>query len=128
MAVGAYHDISANEDLALAESWNGTYWSIVSTTDGGGTGELESIFCTSSTNCVATGAKVTPGGNQKTSIASWNGDTWSENSSPSKGRKVDLLGGVSCTSSTDCVTVGFYQSAKTVGGHHPDKTLVETGS
>ena len=81
---------------------------------------LNSISCTSSTNCVAVGS-YTNGNVGQTLIETWNGSTWavvsSPNTSPNQGND---LRGVSCATSTNCVAVGSYNNGS-VG-----QTLVET--
>jgi hypothetical protein len=104
----------------LAESWNGAAWSVVSSPDqGSGDNELMAVSCTSATICQAVGS-YNLGSISQTLAESWNGSSWSITSSPNVGTGDDeQLGGVSCTSTTDCEAVG---DAK-VGSKY--QTLVE---
>ena len=54
----------------LIEHWNGANWSIAAGTNNAST-QLESIWCRTSTNCVAVG------GFESTFIERWNGHSWS---------------------------------------------------
>jgi hypothetical protein len=102
----------------LAESWNGSVWSIVPSPNGYQTMEnsLNGVSCTGPSACTAVGG--TSGGGPL--IESWNGSVWSSVPSPS------VLGGtligVSCTSSSACTAVGSY----TPNGELPNQTLIES--
>jgi len=69
---------------ALAESWNGTTWSIQAAPNPGeGEVNLKSLSCTSSTACTAVGsyvskwnAKTFAEEERKTLVESWNGTEW----------------------------------------------------
>lgn len=95
--------------FTLAESWNGTAWTVVSTpaplTPGGTS--LSKVSCTSTSNCMAAGYY---GFNNGTGTAvtlaeSWNGSTWQRRVTPVPGSDA-LLGGVSCTAASACTSVG----------------------
>ena len=58
---------------------------------------------------------------QQTLVEGWNGSTWAVIASPNQGTSSNALSGVSCTSSTSCVAVGF--SFNTPSTY---QTLVET--
>jgi hypothetical protein len=61
----------------MAEAWNGTSWSLVTTPNPGSTeNELRGVSCTSPSSCMAVGdfAGI---GNQLTLAESWNGSSWS---------------------------------------------------
>ena len=72
MAVGAFlgsiQGTSAFQEFTLAETWNGSTWTILPTPSPrlpGGGAELNSISCTSSTSCMAVGETLVfhePGG------------------------------------------------------------------
>jgi hypothetical protein len=57
-ARGVYYSTNATFEYALAESWNGSGWTIESTPNPSGeeAGNLLSISCPSATDCTATGA------------------------------------------------------------------------
>jgi hypothetical protein len=123
MAVG--HSFGSGE-RTLAESWDGSAWSLVPSANGGDTTNvlisnvLNDVSCISAQACTAVGEYVGPGGWQ-TLIESWDGSAWSivpsPNSSPSLGNYLD---GVSCLSATFCTAVGSFISG------HGDETLVES--
>ena len=130
VAVGAYNNSSSVEQT-LAETWNGTSWSIVSSpNEGSGQNARTDVSCTSSTICVAVGFYVNSSSVQQTLAETWNGTSWSTVSSPNEGSGPNELDGVSCTSSTNCVAVGFYTAVIVVNPDFPPinviQTLVET--
>jgi hypothetical protein len=100
----------------LAESWNGTTWTLVPTPKFAHTSAmLNSVSCTAGTGgrparCMAVGSE---GGAQDptrfTLAESWNGTAWKFVSTPmplTPGGTA--LNGVSCTEATDCMAVGYY--------------------
>ncbi len=123
MAVG--HSFRSGEKT-LAESWDGTAWSIVPTPDAGDTTNvlisnvLNAVSCISADACTSVGEYVGATGWQ-TLIESWDGSAWSivpsPNSSPALGNYLD---GVSCLSATFCTAVGSFTTG------HGDETLVES--
>lgn len=119
-AVGYYQDDSIDSTQTLAESWNGSSWSITSSpSPGNGNGtELFGVSCPKVSSCVAVGFY---GHTYRTLVESWNGDTWSVVRSPNPKSLQTELFGVSCQKSNDCVAVGGYYT-------RPDreKTLVES--
>lgn len=122
-AVGAY---SSNFGPArtLTESWDGSQWSVSSSPDQGSLDNLlESVSCTSASDCVAAGFNRYGSGNAQTLIESWNGSAWSVASSPSPLADSELLG-VSCPGQAGCQAAGYDGNGSLVS----DRTLVETGS
>jgi len=112
-AVGHSFDGSVNK--TLAEHWNGTSWSIVTSPNRNGSGDLHGVSCPSATSCFAVGES-----SSKTLVEHWNGTSWSLMTTPNPtGTAFDLLNGASCTSPTSCFAVGEWVSGST--GH----TLVE---
>lgn len=92
----------------LAETWNGTSWTIRSTPNVGGqqTSQLNGVSCTSVSACTAVGYSATASTGQPLAEA-WNGATWSIQTTPSpSGSTYSQLNGVSCTSTTACTAVG----------------------
>jgi subtilisin family serine protease len=117
IAVGSYLKKGENNRRTLAERWDGTSWSILSSpnpaTNYGAT--LLSVSCVSSSNCTAVGRYVSSAINEweslpkeeKTLVESWNGSTWTIQTSPNpEGRKLSKLLGVSCSASNACTAVG----------------------
>ncbi|HXY28467.1 MAG TPA: hypothetical protein VEH82_09330 [Acidimicrobiales bacterium] len=85
----------------MAETYDGTTWSVVPTTDPDPPGDqFDGVSCTSSTFCVAVG-----GGNTAGFAEQWDGTQWTTMSLPVLGSSFGL-GGVSCTSPTWCVAAG----------------------
>src|SRR5205807_796312 len=77
-AVGSYGN-SMGGLSTLAESWNGSSWSIQPTPDQPGTAEsiLSRVSCTSPSACTAVGYFHLPGAlGRSTSADSWNGTSW----------------------------------------------------
>jgi hypothetical protein len=110
IAVGRYLN-SSSVEVALAESWNGTAWSLKEPVipTGAKSSKLVGVSCTSSTSCIAVGAYVNSGGTQVTLGESWNGTAWSlkEPLNPT-GAQSASLSDVSCVSSTSCIATGRY--------------------
>jgi hypothetical protein len=121
-AVG--HDAGNSEYATnLAESWNGTAWSVV-TAPGRGKDidELNGVSCTAADSCVAAGYSFDPGAAQ-TLVEAWDGTNWAIVTSPNPGNKVttNVLNGVSCATATTCMAAGTTD-------HQKQKTLTELGS
>ena len=106
IAVGVRRDI-AGAEVTLAESWNGTAWSVQRTPNppGGLSSALTGVSCTSATFCIAVGQAT--GGTSSPPLAEvWNGTAWSIQQTPSV---TDAqFSGVSCTSASACTLVGQY--------------------
>ncbi|HEV2375578.1 MAG TPA: hypothetical protein VGS19_25875 [Streptosporangiaceae bacterium] len=107
----------------LAESWNGTKWSVVPSPSTGGSDYLTGVSCVSDSDCTAVGVHNLDNvaGTVKTLTESWDGTAWSVVPSPNSG-KVDQLEGVSCVSGTDCVAVGFSRATPLASS----QTLIES--
>jgi hypothetical protein len=95
----------------LAERWNGTQWSVQPMPAPGGSQAtyLYGVSCTSSTYCEASGRY------EKSFVFRpltevWNGTKWEAQSAamPEGAKEGALNGGVSCTSSSACTSVGHY--------------------
>jgi hypothetical protein len=94
---------------ALIEQWNGSSWSNTSpTAPAGWSGSgLNGVSCPTSTFCQAVGTFNTgTSPNQTTGslIEGWSGSSWTPESSPGSGA---TLTGISCTSPTFCMTIGY---------------------
>lgn len=110
VAVGNDTDTTGASE-GLAETWNGSTWSVVPTvSEGSDDVILQSVSCVASTLtlCVAVGDVSTPGDSQESEplVETWNGTNWSEGSLPALPENSGLLSSVSCTSSTSCMSVG----------------------
>jgi hypothetical protein len=104
--------LSANggdDDIALAESWNGAAWSTQGSPliYGGGENELKAISCVSATSCMAVGALLDTDGVFVPMAEEWDGSSWSVDYAPVPAGAIGSgLSGVSCTGVSDCVAVG----------------------
>jgi hypothetical protein len=100
-----------------------TSWRIQATfIPGGGTqGQLNGVSCTSSTACTGVGS-FTNSARKNVSLAeAWNGTKWAIQPTPNPTGAIDaFLNGVSCTSKTSCIAVGYYDNAA-----GDDNTLAE---
>jgi hypothetical protein len=119
MAVGSYVGLSGI-DQTLAESWNGTAWSLSATPNLDTQSGFASVSCVSATSCTAVGDFYLAQTSQAL-VESWNGTSWSVVPNPDEGAGDNTLAGVSCTNATFCVAVGDYVNSS--GTEH---TLVES--
>jgi hypothetical protein len=112
-AVGEYEN-SAGEWAALADRWNGEKWTLQEPPHPTGATLTwpEDVACASSTMCVIVGLYEPSAGGDKTLAESWNGTTWSIQTTTNPGSQISRLRGVSCTSSTTCTAVGFYDQGE----------------
>ncbi len=110
---------SNTKGATLAERWDGSQWSIMTTANPVGESSLGSVSCSSSSFCMATGAN---GGALLSEY--WDGSKWSLASMPvPSGGKNLSINDISCTSSTSCIAVGRYAGSK--GIILESKTLTE---
>ena len=110
LAVGSSSD-SVNPEQTLTAKWNGTSWKVVSSPDTSPAqaNQLNAVSCTSSTFCTAVG-QYTNGSNYQATLAQkYNGTSWSITKSPdTSATQANELSGVSCTSASLCLSVGYY--------------------
>jgi hypothetical protein len=108
LAVGSFFSKSGTQ-LALAETWNGTSWTIRPGTvpPNSDRSELNGVSCTAAGSCVAVGDDRLSGRGTTLELAeAWNGTAWSIQPTPGRsGTRV--LGSVSCTAPGACAAVGF---------------------
>jgi hypothetical protein len=98
-----------DDGQTLVESSHGGEWSVASSPDLGG-GVLDGVSCAGSDFCMAVGYGNNGAIFSPTLAEIWNGSTWSIVPTPNPGDSYNLLGAVSCTSSTFCMAVGWSQS------------------
>jgi hypothetical protein len=118
-AVGDY-GVNGDAPQTLAESWNGSTWSLQATPDPPmNFSELNSVSCTAPSSCTAVGfldIAVGPDGQQAKALH-WDGHTWTVQPTPlpsgDTAPPFDALDSVSCPSVTLCIAVGDRQSAAT---------------
>ena len=104
----------------LVEHWNGSAWSLVKSPAPPGTvvWNLESVVCPSNSSCWAVGdTGVAATDHTRTLIEHWDGSSWAIVKSPNS-RVGGYLMSVACTSTVDCVAVGW-------DNWDPGATLVE---
>ena len=99
VAVGnSYNTASTYQDLV--ESWNGTTWSVMSApVFAGDNSSFNSVSCATSTYCVAVGYTQASSGVDPLFIPlleSWNGTSWSVDSTPSPEYNSTFFRSVSC--------------------------------
>jgi len=110
-AVGIYYTAlgGPSEELALAESWNGTNWSLQPTPNpiSNASYSLNAVWCLSATSCNAVGRLFT-GSNEETLAESWDGTTWSIRPTPNPSASTySYLANLSCDpSGVPCKAVG----------------------
>jgi hypothetical protein len=111
-ASGTVTGSSGGADTALMEHWNGSMWTSVPAANPPGQSEntLSGVTCLDSSSCWAVGASNTfkGGGSELQPLAfieSWNGQSWSIQSSPNVAAS-SLLGSVACVRGVSCWSVG----------------------
>ena len=93
-AVG-YYVSSTGYDETLAEHWNGTSWSIVSSPNPAtGNNVLNKVVALSKNNVWAVGYETDIHGVYQTLIEHWNGSRWSVVPSPNPGSGYNILNGI----------------------------------
>jgi hypothetical protein len=111
VAVGSSVASGGGPEVTLAEVWDGHAWTIQPTPNptGASTTTLLAVSCASARACTAVGYST----NALTSVAAsfvevWNGYAWVIQSTPDPvGSPFTQLDGVSCTSATACIAVGY---------------------
>ncbi len=109
-AVGYYGGSGAILDPSLAEHWDGTKWSLMSTPNvktaiGGSI--LNSIACSSATSCTSVGHSSSSAGHF-TLVEQLRASKWRIVATPNpRGATGSFLNGVACTSASSCDSVGY---------------------
>jgi hypothetical protein len=126
-AVGSYTpsgEPEAEHERTLAETWNGTHWTVQFTKNPGLTtwaDRLTGVSCTGPNMCEAVGYYTKPLGKVGTFAEGWNGVKWKLQTTIDPTTYTNDLNGVSCTSATDCEAVGNY----TTGFRAPNMAVME---
>jgi hypothetical protein len=109
IAVGFYDDASTLQNRTLAERWNGSKWTLMSSPNPGAFADrLTGISCKSATSCMAVGYQLTSNTSPDRSLAmSWNGTAWKALATPNVGSN-NRLAGVSCARTNACMAVGIH--------------------
>ena len=112
-AVGGYGNNGSAKN-ALAETWNGTSWTVQSTAAlfGGKDASLGSVSCVRAASCTAVGDELTlikPHRHDRTLAEHWKGTTWAVQATVRPAGAVNSsLASVSCHTQTFCTSVGSY--------------------
>jgi sugar lactone lactonase YvrE/putative hemolysin len=103
-AVGSYYN--GTRTATLGERWNGSSWSLQSTTSpASGATELLGVSCPSATSCMASGRNA-----GVTFAEAWNGTSWSTSSTSNPaGATESRLSDIACNSASACTAVGFFK-------------------
>jgi hypothetical protein len=110
----------------LAERWNGTRWSIQPTPNPAGAQFtfLNTVACSSASSCIAAGAYINSSGAFQGLAERWDGSSWAIQPTPRlPGGVMSELIGVTCTSATGCLAVGY--SSPNVFNNQSPATLAE---
>lgn len=83
MAVGDYTDQAVDADTTVAEQWNGTTWTVLTTPSPATFSILGSVSCPSAGHCIAVGgSSATATGAVSPLTEVWNGTTWTVVTAP----------------------------------------------
>jgi hypothetical protein len=83
MAVGGGSNEAGTAATTLAEQWNGTTWTVITTPSPAAFSTLLGVSCPSATHCVAAGASsATASGAVSPLTEIWNGSTWTAVTAP----------------------------------------------
>jgi hypothetical protein len=97
-------------DQTLAQEWDGSTWSTMTTTNPSSQGDFGGggVSCSSASFCVAVGSTYGPGEPSQTIAEEWDGANWSTMTTinPVSG-DVNVFSGVSCPAVGSCVAVGW---------------------
>jgi hypothetical protein len=115
-AVGASGASGELDQNTLAESWNGTKWSIVPSPSPvpGKPNALSGVACPATTECWAVGLYF-PVSEGAGLTEKWNGSKWSAVTTPAS--KGGQLIGDGCFSTADCLSVGIGDNLFAIGQH-----------
>ena len=106
-------------DATLTEHWNGNTWTVVPSPALGSDSRLRSVRGTSASDVWAVGNYLDDTANKfETLILHWDGNTWTQVTSPSPGGTDNELFGVRAVSGSDAWAVGYDTSGTT------DQTLI----
>ncbi|HEY3951875.1 MAG TPA: hypothetical protein VGM53_00740 [Streptosporangiaceae bacterium] len=113
MAVGVFFNLKHSSPYkVLAEQWNGTTWTVETAPTPAEDVTMGGVSCTSASACTLVGSYES-GDNQYTLAERWNGATWTRQQTPNAaGSAESWLSGVSCTSATSCMAVGYASGTK----------------
>ena len=108
VAVGSAYP-SHESGYAIAESWNGSRWSVRRAATPGVSSTLFAISCLAPGNCYAAGVYTPKGSSSEDPlIEHWNGSSWHQDAVPVPGRGTIFaeISDISCPTAAFCVAVG----------------------
>jgi hypothetical protein len=97
---GAF-DYEGTRDVAFAERWDGTRWTVQATAGPVQAG-FSSVSCTSENACIAVGTAF---------AERWDGTRWTMQRLPKPGRSDVSVNAVSCASASACTAVGHFRNS-----------------
>jgi len=111
---------AADRTQTLAETWDGTSWTLQKTPASGDKQALTGVSCSGATRCTAVGTSTTPMGNSTHPITDvWNGARWREQRLPRRSAGLSIqLSDVSCPTGRNCEAVGSLAGSD-IDPHHP---------
>lgn len=113
MLVGDHYRDSRSPVL-IAETWNGSRWSIVASINpvGAKSSWLGDVACIGQTFCMTVGQETLTSGRMRAMARQWNGARWGPITIPAPAHaRTSALAGLACVTITYCMAVGDYQKA-----------------
>lgn len=107
-----YVQVTSNDPKALAEAWTGKAWQLqqAAAPPGATDNSLSAVSCVSAAFCEAVGTHFNSAGNEVNLVETWNGQSWSIQSTPNPGSPStsasNSLYSVSCAATNFCEAVG----------------------
>lgn len=107
---------TTHETQTMAQRWNGSSWSLQTTPNPEAVDrDLESVSCTATTACTATGFFIASSGGETPMALRWNGSTWTLQILPlPSGSSKARSRGVSCVAGRGCQGVGQFTNSSSV--------------
>jgi hypothetical protein len=100
-------DTSSFANNSLAETFNGTSWTLSNAvTPAGDNAILTGVACTSTSSCVAVGSFGQFEAEGMALIESWNGKTWTQETAPGGASTTYDLAAIACSAAAACIAVG----------------------
>ena len=119
LCMAAGDDFENSGFTAVVETWNGSAWTQAALPSAGGI-ELFGISCATTSFCMAVGRTEFQGDVSAPVAYTWNGQQWTDASPPPStvpnGEWGNLFG-VSCPTTTFCITTGSHESADTMSSN-----------
>lgn len=127
LAVGT--SFQDNHYATFADTWNGTQWASTSAPSipaGATEEELGSVSCSSRVACTATGSTYSSAGYAPLAER-WDGTSWTIQPTPvPAGSPNSSFDSVSCSTASQCMAVGFYDTGHSRGAGYFFETLAES--